>query len=62
MIAADIDHPVQALSSNREGIRRERLEGLILDALRTRLMQPELVAEFIREFTAEWNRLAAERS
>jgi site-specific DNA recombinase len=25
-------------------------------------MDPDLVAEFIRAFTAEWNRLAAERS
>jgi hypothetical protein len=35
---------------------------LVLDALRTRLMQPELVAEFIRAFTVEWNRLAAEQT
>jgi len=50
------------LCSNRDGIRRGDLEVLILDALRTRLMGPDIVAEFIREFTAEWNRLAAERS
>jgi DNA invertase Pin-like site-specific DNA recombinase len=52
----------QGLCSNRGGIRRGQLEGLILEALRTRLMAPDLVADFIREFTAEWNRLAAERS
>lgn len=34
----------------------------MLDALRTRLMAPELVAEFIQEFTAEWNRAPAEAS
>ena len=33
-----------------------------MDALRTRLMDPDLVAEFLREFTAEWNCLSAERS
>ena len=33
-----------------------------MDALRTRLMAPDLVAEFIKEFTAEWNRAAAEAS
>ena len=52
----------QGLCSNRQGIRREVLEKLILDALRTRLMQPEHVATFIAEFTAEWNRLQAETS
>ena len=30
--------------------------------LRTQLMAPDLVAEFITAFTAEWNRLAAEAS
>ena len=39
-----------------DGIRRGVLEQLILDALKHNLMQPELVAEFIREFHAEVNR------
>ena len=34
----------------------------MLEALETRLMQPELVAAFVAEFTAEWNRLRAEAS
>ena len=34
----------------------------MLDALRIRLMEPALVAEFIREFTTEWNRLLGDRS
>ena len=38
----------QGLCANRHGIRRERLESLILDALRERLMQPEHVAVFVR--------------
>ena len=52
----------QGLCDNGGGIRRGDLEGLILNALRTRLMEPGLVAEFIRAFTGEWNRLSAERS
>jgi site-specific DNA recombinase len=42
--------------TNRKGIRRAVLEGLILDALRHNLMHPDLVAEFIKEFHAEVNR------
>jgi site-specific DNA recombinase len=38
-------------------MRRSRLEQLVLDALGSQLMQPELVAEFIRAFNAEWARL-----
>ena len=52
----------QGICDNGRGIRREVLEKLILDALRTRLMQPEHVAMFVAEFTAEWNRLQAESS
>jgi hypothetical protein len=42
--------------------RRGYLEVLVLDALRTRLMDPGLVAEFICEFTIAWNHLAARRN
>ena len=41
---------------NHKGIRRAVLERLIVDALKTNLMHPELVAEFVREFHAEINR------
>jgi site-specific DNA recombinase len=41
---------------NRRSIRRRSFEGLILDALRNRLMAPDLVAEFIDEFHREVNR------
>jgi site-specific DNA recombinase len=41
---------------NHKGIRRGVLAQLILDALKHNLMQPEPVAEFIREFHAEVNR------
>ena len=46
--------------TNTRGIRREVIETLILDALRTRLMAPELVKEFIAEFIVETNRFRAE--
>jgi site-specific DNA recombinase len=42
---------------NRKGIRRAVLEGLILDGLKHNLMHPDFVAEFIKEFHAEVNRL-----
>jgi DNA invertase Pin-like site-specific DNA recombinase len=45
--------------TNRKGIRRAVLEGLILDALKHNLMHPDFVAEFIREFHAELNRQPA---
>jgi hypothetical protein len=31
-----------------------------MEALGTQLMQPDAVAEFVAEFTAEWNRLRSE--
>ena len=40
-------------------IRRDVLEATVLDALRHRLMDPELFRVFVAEFTAEWNRLQA---
>ena len=40
-------------------IRRDVLEATVLDALRHRLMDPELFKLFVAEFTAEWNRLQA---
>jgi site-specific DNA recombinase len=46
----------QLTCTNRKGIRRAVLEGLILDALKHNLMHPDFVAEFIREFHAELNR------
>ena len=46
---------------NRLKIRRDVLEGTILDALRTKLMAPELVEEFAQAFIAETNRLRQEQ-
>jgi site-specific DNA recombinase len=52
----------QGTCDNRHSIRRPVLDGLILDALQTNLMQPEHLAFFIEEFTREWNCLQAEAS
>ena len=41
-------------------IRRDMLEAMVQDALRHRLMDPELFTVFVTEFTAEWNRLQAD--
>lgn len=44
---------------NRLSVRRGPLEAFVLKGLQERLMAPELVEEFIREFHAELNRAAA---
>ncbi len=41
-------------------IRRSQLEAAVIEALRSNLMAPDDVHDFVKEFTAEWNRLAAE--
>ncbi len=45
---------------NRKNIRRDQLEGRVLNALRHHLMDPELFKEFCDEFTREMNRLRME--
>ena len=42
---------------NRLTIRRDALEGSVLNGLRSHLMEPELFAAFCEEFTREVNRL-----
>jgi site-specific DNA recombinase len=49
----------QGTCDNRRAIRREILESVILDALRSRLMQPDLVAEFAEAYQQEVNRQRA---
>ncbi|MGG5822367.1 hypothetical protein [Falsiroseomonas sp. HW251] len=46
--------------SNRARVRRGPLEVRVLVALGSELMRPELMAAFVAEFTAEWNRLQAQ--
>ncbi|GAA5542291.1 recombinase family protein [Brucella sp. NBRC 113783] len=45
---------------NRVNIRRDELESRVLNALRTRLVDPELFARFCEVFTKEMNRLRME--
>ena len=51
----------QGTCSNTRGINRQELERRILGGLRSSLVTPDLVAEFISEYQAEWNRLQGER-
>ncbi len=50
----------QGVCGSTRGIRRQVLDRLILDALRERMMDPALFAEFARAFVEEWNRATAE--
>lgn len=45
---------------NRVNIRRDELESRVLNALRTKLVDPELFAHFCEVFTQEMNRLRME--
>ena len=47
----------ETVCTNMLVIRRDKLEETVLTGLRTQLMEPELVKEFIAEFHAEMNRL-----
>ena len=49
-----------AVCTNRLTIKRDVLEGKVLEALANHLMDPELVRLFCEEYVAERNRLAAE--
>jgi hypothetical protein len=46
---------------NRRSIKRSVLESLILDALKSQLMHPDLVKEFVSAFHKEVNRLNRDR-
>jgi site-specific DNA recombinase len=51
---------VHGSCSNPSHVRRCTIEGWVLEALGRQLMAPELVAEFITTFNAEWKRLSKE--
>jgi DNA invertase Pin-like site-specific DNA recombinase len=51
----------QGTCSNAHTITRQELERRVLDGLRSSLLTPELVAEFITEYQREWNRLQSQR-
>lgn len=43
-------------------MRRTALEAQVLDCLGRQKMQPDLVAEFVRGYAVEWNRLITEEA
>ncbi len=47
---------------NRLTVRQDELEGLVLSALQSRLMDPELVEEFCAEYTRHLNALRNEKN
>jgi hypothetical protein len=53
-------HRAKGTCSNHGRIRREELERRVLDGLKHRLLAPELVEQFARDFQEEVNRQAAE--
>jgi site-specific DNA recombinase len=52
----------QGTCTNRLNIRRDALEVIVLDGLKSRLMDPELFKVFAQEFVAEVNRLRGNES
>ena len=51
----------QGTCTNSRGIKRQELERRVLDGLRSSLVTPDFVGEFIAEYQAEWNRIQGER-
>ncbi len=47
---------------NRKLIKRESVEERILSGLKSKLMHPEMLKEFVAEYHREWNRLNSESS
>ena len=47
---------------NRLGVRQDELEGMVLSALQSRLMDPALLKEFCEEYTAYRNKLRGEKN
>src|SRR5690606_15573737 len=47
---------------NRLTVRQDEIEGLVLTALQSRLMDPVLLAEFCDEYTSFRNRLRSEKN
>ena len=45
----------EAVCNSRRTVKLADLEASVLEALRTRLMAPQIYAAFVRGFTAEWN-------
>jgi site-specific DNA recombinase len=47
---------------NRLTVRQDMLEGLVIGALQSRLMDPALLAEFCNEYTRRLNKLRSEKN
>ena len=47
---------------NRLTVRQDTLEGLVIGALQSRLMDPALLAEFCDEYTRHLNKLRSEKN
>ncbi|MBO6899602.1 MAG: recombinase family protein [Shimia sp.] len=47
---------------NRKTIKREELEGRVLTGLQDQLLHPDLIAEFVKAYQEEHNRLTAQNS
>lgn len=50
-------HRNKGTCSNKKTVRRDRLESVVLDGLKSHLVDPDLVKTFCDEFVAETNRL-----
>jgi site-specific DNA recombinase len=53
-------HRAKGTCGNHHRVRREELERRVLDGLKHRLLAPDLVEQFARDFQEEVNRQAAE--
>ncbi|HIC23153.1 MAG TPA: serine recombinase, partial [Planctomycetes bacterium] len=68
MIAAGKDYMAcdharnQGTCRHKRGVKRHLIEKAVLEILKTNLMQPDLVEEFIRSFHTEVNRLQREHA
>jgi site-specific DNA recombinase len=52
------NHVNRGTCSNPRAISRKEIERRVLTGIKEKLVAPDLVAVFVREFTEEWNRLA----
>ena len=43
--------------SNRALIKRTDMEARVLDGLKTKLLDPTMLAAFVAEYQKEWNKL-----
>jgi len=56
------NHVNRGTCSNRRTVARAAIERRVLSGLKDKLLAPDLVATFVREYQEEWNRQAADGS